>query len=162
MAAFIDRLRTAPPVPEIADQHVIEKTYAKWRIRVFYSMYVGYALYYLTRQSFTFAMPSLMQDLGYDKGQLGLLASIFALTYGVSKFVSGMLGDKVNPRYLMGLGLFSPVKITRIFLCPKISHNLAMCSKGQFLVGHFREADIFNPTKTWEPPNHSPSNSSCA
>ena len=105
MAALINRLRTAPPAPEIADQKVVIKTYAKWRIRVFYSMYVGYALYYLTRLSFTFATPALMRDLGYDKGQLGLLASIFALTYGVSKFVSGMLGDRVNPRYLMGVGL---------------------------------------------------------
>lgn len=107
MVAFIDRLRTAPPAPEIADQSVVAKTYAAWRIRVFYSMYVGYALYYLTRQSFTFAMPSLIQDLGYDKGQLGLLASVLALTYGASKFVSGMLGDKTNPRFLMGFGLIA-------------------------------------------------------
>ena len=70
-------------------------------------MYIGYALYYLTRLSFTFAAPSIMQDLGYDKGQLGLLASIFALTYGISKFASGMLGDRINPRYLMGIGLIA-------------------------------------------------------
>jgi OPA family sugar phosphate sensor protein UhpC-like MFS transporter len=107
VVAFIDRLRTAPPAPEIADPGVVAKTYASWRIRVFYSMYVGYALYYLTRQSFTFAMPSLIQDLGYDKGQLGFLASVLALTYGASKFVSGMLGDKTNPRFLMGFGLIA-------------------------------------------------------
>jgi OPA family sugar phosphate sensor protein UhpC-like MFS transporter len=49
----------------------------------------------------------MMQDLGYDKGQLGLLASILALSYGISKFISGVLGDKTNPRYLMGLGLIA-------------------------------------------------------
>jgi OPA family sugar phosphate sensor protein UhpC-like MFS transporter len=107
VVALIDRLRTAPPAPEIADQGVVSKIYAKWRIRVFYSMYVGYALYYLTRQNFAFAMPSLMQDLGYDKGQLGFLTSVLALSYGASKFVSGMLGDKTNPRYLMGFGLIA-------------------------------------------------------
>ncbi len=107
MVALIDRFKPAPHLPEITDQAVVQKSYAHWRFRVFYSMYFGYALYYLTRKSFTFAMPTLMQDLGYDKGQLGLLASILALTYGISKFVSGMLGDKTNPRYLMGLGLMA-------------------------------------------------------
>lgn len=104
---LIDRLKTAPPLPEITDEKTVQSKYAHWRLRVFYSMYFGYALYYLTRKSFTFAMPALMQDLGYDKGQLGLLASVLALSYGISKFVSGMLGDKTNPRYLMGLGLIA-------------------------------------------------------
>lgn len=107
MVVLIDQLKPAPHAPEITDQAVVSKMYTRWRVRVFYSMYFGYALYYLTRKSFTFAMPSLMQDLGYDKGQLGLLASVLALTYGASKFVSGMLGDKTNPRYLMGLGLIA-------------------------------------------------------
>ena len=79
MVGLIDRLKPAPYLPEITDQETVKKEYAHWRFRVFYSMYFGYALYYLTRKSFTFAMPSLMQDLGYDKGQLGLLASVLAL-----------------------------------------------------------------------------------
>jgi MFS transporter, OPA family, sugar phosphate sensor protein UhpC len=107
VVGFFDRIKPAPYLPEITDQEMVKKQYAHWRFRVFYSMYFGYALYYLTRKSFTFAMPALMQDLGYDKGQLGLLASILALAYGGSKFVSGMLGDKTNPRYFMSLGLIA-------------------------------------------------------
>ena len=107
MLGLINYLKTPPHQPEITDQEKVKKDYAYWRIRVFYSMYFGYALYYLTRNSFTFVMPSLIQDLGYDKGQLGSLASMLPLTYGLSKFVTGMLGDKTNPRYLMGLGLMA-------------------------------------------------------
>lgn len=68
-------------------------------------MYIGYALFYFTRKSFTFAMPALQSALGMTKTELGLIASILSLSYGISKFLSGILGDKSNPRYLMAIGL---------------------------------------------------------
>lgn len=79
--------------------------YWYWKIRIFYAMYVGYGAYYLTRKSFTYAMPFLMQDLGFTKADLGILGSILYLTYGLSKFVSGVVSDKSNPRYFMSIGL---------------------------------------------------------
>jgi OPA family sugar phosphate sensor protein UhpC-like MFS transporter len=98
-------LRTAPYSEEIQDQEVINKTYRFWRWKIFFGMYVGYAFYYFTRKSFTFAMPAMQSELGLGKFELGLLASILSLTYGTSKFVSGILGDKSNPRYFMSIGL---------------------------------------------------------
>ena len=68
-------------------------------------MYIGYAFYYFTRKSFTFAMPAMHDSLGMDKFQLGLIASILSLTYGASKFLSGIAADKSNPRYFMSIGL---------------------------------------------------------
>lgn len=107
MVAFLDRLRQAPFLPELSDKEVVDRQYSHWRIRVFYSMYIGYALYYITRKSLVFTMPSLVKDLGYNTSDLGLLASIMALTYGVSKFVSGLLADQANPRYFMAFGLIA-------------------------------------------------------
>lgn len=98
-------LKPAPHIKQIEDQEEVAKLYKYWRIRILYSMFIGYALYYFTRKSFTFAMPGLIEDLGYDKSQLGLLASIFAITYGVSKFASGILSDQSNSRYFMAIGL---------------------------------------------------------
>ncbi|TXI40422.1 MAG: MFS transporter [Nitrosomonas sp.] len=74
-------------------------------MRIFYSMFLGYAFYYFTRKSFTFAMPALMADLDFDKSQLGFLATVLSLTYGLSKFLSGILGDQANARYFMSVGL---------------------------------------------------------
>jgi len=105
VVALFDRLKPAPHLPEITDQEAVEKNYSYWRLRIFYSMYLGYALYYLTRKSFTFAMPVLIRDLGFDKGQLGFLGSILSISYGLSKFASGVMGDKSNPRYFMAIGL---------------------------------------------------------
>lgn len=90
---------------EIHDPIEIKKNYKYWRVRIFYSMFLGYAFYYFTRKSFTFAMPTLMQDLGLDKSQLGFLASVWAVSYGLSKFASGIIGDRSNPRYFMSVGL---------------------------------------------------------
>src|SRR5262249_46214347 len=84
----------------------IKQDYKYWRYRIFYSMLIGYAFYYFTRRSYTFAMPGLIADLHFDKSQLGILGSIFAISYGMSKFISGILADLSNPRYFMALGLF--------------------------------------------------------
>lgn len=114
-------LKPAPHIPEIEDQAAVQKKYKYWRFRVFYSMFMGYVLYYFTRKSFTFAMPSLIKDLGFDKSQLGILASVLAMTYGFSKFANGIIGDRSNPRYFMPFGLI----MTGIFnICFGLSSSL--------------------------------------
>lgn len=81
------------------------KPHSYWRTRIFSGMYAGYVTYYLTRKSFTFAMPSMIEDLGYSKADLGFLASGLYLSYGASKFFSGILSDRVSSRLLMSTGL---------------------------------------------------------
>lgn len=103
--SFFDFLKPSPKVQEINDPNTVQKNYRYWRIRTFYSMYIGYAFYYFTRKSFTFAMPAMIHDLGFDKSQVGMLGSILSLTYGASKFVSGIISDRSNPRFFMAIGL---------------------------------------------------------
>lgn len=102
---LLNFLKPAPHAREIEDPEQVKAQYKYWRFRVFYGMYIGYVFYYFTRKSFTFAMPALMQDLGFDKSQLGILGSILSITYGLSKFLSGILGDRSNPRFFMATGL---------------------------------------------------------
>lgn len=92
-----------------------------WRSRTFYSIFFGYIFYYFTRKSFTFAMPALVSEMGFDKAELGIMVTVFSVTYGVSKFVSGIFGDKSNPRYFMSFGLI----VTGIFnICFGFSSSL--------------------------------------
>lgn len=102
---FLNIFQPAPEVPEIQDPEVVKKNYHYWRIRILYSSLIGYALYYFTRKSFTFAIPGLIEDFNFDQGDIGLLSSILAITYGISKFTSGMMCDRSNPRYFMAFGL---------------------------------------------------------
>jgi MFS transporter, OPA family, sugar phosphate sensor protein UhpC len=105
MNSLFNFFKPAPHIEEINDPEKIKTEYKYWRVRILYSMFIGYAFYYFTRKSFTFAMPGLITDLGFDKSQLGMLASIFSITYGISKFASGIISDRSNPRYFMAVGL---------------------------------------------------------
>ncbi len=98
-------LKPAPHIKEIDDKTVVGKEYRYWRFRIFYAMFIGYVFYYFTRKSFTFAMPALMRDLGFDKADLGILGSMLYITYGISKFASGLMSDQSNPRFFMAIGL---------------------------------------------------------
>lgn len=103
--SLFNLFKPAPHPPQIEDKDVIDREYRYWRIRIFYSMYAGYVFFYFTRKSFTFAMPAMIQELGFSKAELGWLATILYITYGFSKFVNGVLSDRSNPRYFMAIGL---------------------------------------------------------
>lgn len=105
VSAVFSFLKPAPHLPEIQDNGSVREQYQYWRIRTFYSMYVGYLFYYFTRKSFTFITPFLVTDLGLTKANIGILASTLSIAYGISKFTSGVLCDRSNPRYFMGIGL---------------------------------------------------------
>ncbi len=92
-----------------------KETYRYWKMRIWLSLFIGYAFYYFTRKSFVFAMPGLIEELGFDKAQLGIMGTLFAISYGASKFFSGILSDKSNPRYFMAFGLFVTGVVTIFF-----------------------------------------------
>jgi len=102
---FFNLLKPSPYIEPIEDEEEVKSTYGYWRLRIFSGMYIGYAFFYLTRKSFTFAMPIMVDALGFTKGQLGFLGTVLYITYGASKFFSGILSDRSNPRYFMGIGL---------------------------------------------------------
>lgn len=97
--------KPAPHIAPLTDERETKERYHHWRLRVFYSIFIGYAVFYCTRRSLTFAMPILMTELGFNKTELGILSSVLSITYGISKFAGGMLVDTSNPRYLMAFGL---------------------------------------------------------
>lgn len=105
MKKLLQLFRPAPYLEEIQDQEVVKEKYRYWRIRTFTAIYFGYALFYFTRKSFSYLMPSMQEALGMSKIELGMIASILSFSYGISKFLSGILGDKSNPRYFMSTGL---------------------------------------------------------
>jgi sugar phosphate permease len=76
-----------------------------WQRRILVSSIVGYALYYLIRKNLSAAMPVIEEDLGISKSDLGFFLSAHGLLYGVSKFTNGIIGDRVNARWFLVLGL---------------------------------------------------------
>jgi MFS transporter, OPA family, sugar phosphate sensor protein UhpC len=105
ISSLMSFLKPAPLLPQMVGQGEIDRAYKYWRIRIFYSVYVGYVFFYFTRKSFTFVMPEMAADLGCKYSDLGILSTVLYITYGISKFASGVLSDRSNPRYFMSIGL---------------------------------------------------------
>ncbi len=102
---FLRVLRPATFIKQIEDPAVVADLYKYWRIRTFYSIYIGYVFFYLSRRSFASIINEINIELGISCELLGLCGTIFYIMYGISKFVSGMLSDNSNPRFFMSFGL---------------------------------------------------------
>ncbi|KAG9461827.1 hypothetical protein GDO78_015639 [Eleutherodactylus coqui] len=79
--------------------------YGYYRTVIFGAMFVGYTLYYFNRKTFSFVMPSVMQEITLDKDDLGLITSSQSAAYAISKFISGVLSDQMSARWLFSTGL---------------------------------------------------------
>lgn len=88
-------------------EQAIDRGYRYWRPRLLLSMVVGYAAFYLTRKSVSFVLPAMQIDLGLSKGDIGLLGTLFYLSYGLSKFAAGLWHDRRGERWFMGAGLLA-------------------------------------------------------
>ncbi|MGF1736149.1 MFS transporter [Photobacterium satsumensis] len=93
----------------------VDEQYRYWRLHIMLTMYVGYAVFYFTRKNFNYAMPTMLVDLGLDKSDIGLMGTLFYITYGASKFLSGVISDRSNPRYFMGIGLMATGVVNIMF-----------------------------------------------
>lgn len=105
---------TPPAMEKIADEKV-DSTYTRKRISVFTSIYIAYAAYYIIRDDFTVSSPYLIKYCGFDKATIGLILSLLAISYGISKFLMGSLADKSNPRYYIATGLIGSALLNFIF-----------------------------------------------
>ena len=84
-----------------------DKHFGRMQWRVLIATMIGYTLFYFMRKNFSFAMPGLEQDCGISKAQLGNFLFAGGIVYGISKFLNGFVGDRVNSRKMLCFGLLS-------------------------------------------------------
>ncbi|XP_059187277.1 glucose-6-phosphate exchanger SLC37A4a isoform X1 [Centropristis striata] len=107
-------------------------SYGYYRATIFLAMFVGYTLYYFNRKTFSFVMPSLMEEIKLDKDDLGMITSSQSLAYAISKFISGVLSDRISARWLFSIGLCMVGGINVVF---SWSSTVAVFSALWFLNG---------------------------
>lgn len=112
---IINALKAQPHAARLTDKSQIQQTYRHWRVRMMYSMMIGYAAFYFVRKNFSMAMPSFLEELHYTKTDLGIVLSLFSIIYGLGKFLNGILADRANPRYFMALGLLGSAIVNIFF-----------------------------------------------
>jgi OPA family sugar phosphate sensor protein UhpC-like MFS transporter len=96
-----------PPIKEeIKDEEKVNSMYKHWRLRIFYACFIGYTVFYLCKKNIAVALPGIMDEFGYSATELGLLGSSLYLTYGIGKFVNGVLADGSDVRKFLPTALF--------------------------------------------------------
>jgi MFS transporter, OPA family, glycerol-3-phosphate transporter len=102
---MIGVLGPAPEAPRLpADR--IDPEYRRLRRQVFVGIFVGYAAYYLVRNTLALAIPDLLKLYPhYTKASLGTAMTGLSIAYGLSKFLMGSVSDRSNPKYFLPLGL---------------------------------------------------------
>lgn len=99
----------------LLDKDNIDAEYKSLRWKIFLGIFIGYAGYYLVRKNFSLAMPFLIEEQGFSKGQLGIALSAVSIAYGLSKFLMGSVSDRSNPKYFLMTGLLVSASIMYIF-----------------------------------------------
>jgi len=82
---------------------------------MFFLMWVTYASFYLCRVNISIAVPKIMEEFNLTKSNIGMVLSSLFLLYAVGQFVNGQLGDKLNSRRIITLGLLSSAVLNIIF-----------------------------------------------
>lgn len=72
--------------------------------RVFLATFVNYAMSHWTRKAYTNVKVQMMAA-GVDPLVLASMDSSFMFTYAGGSFITGMLGDRFSPTFIVGLGL---------------------------------------------------------
>jgi len=96
---------------------VYSADFIRRRLLVFFGIVIGYSSYYLTRNSLTYTAPVMVADptLGMDITQIGAMTSIFPIAYGMSKFISGVVGARFSPTLLLAGGLMLTAAVNIAF-----------------------------------------------
>ena len=74
-----------------------------WRFLLLFS--VLYCAHYCTRLNLSSASALMMDDLGFNKAQIGILTSTLFWTYGIGHLINGRLGELVGPARFITLGV---------------------------------------------------------
>jgi len=130
--ALVRFFREPPAAPRITDPAEVDRLYRHWRVRMLYGSMIAYGLFYFTRKNISVALPLLSKDLGYTNTELGLLGSLLYVSYAVGKVSFGFVGDRVDPRRFMAVGLLLSALMNIFF---SLSTSLAFFAVFWFLNG---------------------------
>ena len=84
----------------------------------------AYFASYISRKTFAVVMANMLQNNVLDRDVAGMVGTALFVFYGAGQLISGYLGDKLPPRYLMVVGLMLSSLCN--FLLPSVSNQYLM------------------------------------
>ena len=87
----------------------------RWQWRTIIGTMIGYAIFYVVRKNFSFAIPGLTAQYGITKTAFGIIMTLIGVIYGASRFVNGIIADRSNGRWHMAIGLTGSAIVNILF-----------------------------------------------
>lgn len=98
--------KTGADAVPLTNKDEIKSKFNSIRWRVFASITIGYAFYYIIRQSYSVIKKPLLASGIVTPAEVGIIGSIFFVTYGLGKFTNSFLSDRLNNKRFFAFGLF--------------------------------------------------------
>ncbi|MEM7343188.1 MAG: MFS transporter [Chloroflexota bacterium] len=86
-----------------------------WQRTVVGIAWMTYAAYYLGRVNLAVAIPDMTVDLALSKSQIGLISTVFIFSYSLGTLLNVWLGDRLNLRRFVAVGLIGSGVLTILF-----------------------------------------------
>lgn len=108
---------------------------------LFLLCWIAYFSTYIGRQNYTAVMAEIIRSEGFLNQTCGLVGTGFFICYGAGQLLSGYLGDRWNPCYMIfaGISISAAVNILMGFLTSPDTMVAAWCANG------------FAQSMTWSP-----------
>ncbi|NLS79983.1 MAG: MFS transporter [Chloroflexi bacterium] len=87
----------------------------RWQRRILWVSWLTYASLYLGRVNIAVALPALQSAFGWTKAQAGWIGTAFFWVYALGQLINGSLGDRLNPRLFVALGLLASALANLLF-----------------------------------------------
>ena len=73
--------------------------------KLFIYCFLSYACSYIGRKNFSACLPSMIAEGILTKSTGGYVTTAYMICYGAGQLISGLVGSKVKPRYMIGTGI---------------------------------------------------------
>ena len=83
---------------------------------IFLLCFLAYSATYVCRLNYSSIIPELSSHGVLSESKIASVSSAFFICYGLGQIVSGIIGDKLNTRYMIFFGVFLS-SISNIILC---------------------------------------------
>ncbi len=83
----------------------MEEKFLKSPSRLFWLCWFAYSASYVTKLCYSLSMAAMADNGLFTLAFGGAVATAFLTSYGIGQLVNGRLGDKIDPKYMVGLGL---------------------------------------------------------
>ena len=133
-------------VENLSNPEDVRKSLRYWRKRVFISLWIAYASFYLCRVNMSIAIPGILEEYNLTKTAMGAVLTALFFAYAVGQFINGQLGDKFGARKLLTFGAIVSAILNLIFaVLPGIVSLMALVWG---LNGYFQSMGWSPATKT--------------